>query len=130
MQLQTLLIAVLGSPMVPVHADPDFVVGGSDYTKIYSIYSCMLLLYPSLASTYIHDHAGNLHLNLQVCRWEGWQPLGQCGEHVGNMSEGRYRHTVVSVGNAALFVAGGYVRGNPAGEEDYVKSLSVELVLL
>ena len=53
MQLQTLLIAVLGSPMVPVHADPDFVVGGSDYTKIYTIYSCMLLLYPSLTSTYI-----------------------------------------------------------------------------
>lgn len=58
---------------------------------------------------------------------------GKVGNHwvnVGNMSKGRYRHAVVSVGNAALFVAGGYVRGNPAGEEDNVKSYSAEHVLL
>ena len=46
------------------------------------------------------------------------------------MSEGRYRHAVVSIGNTALFVADGYVMGNPAGEEAYEKSSSVELVLL
>ena len=56
--------------------------------------------------------------------------VGNHWVHVGNMSEGRYRHAVVSVGNAALFVAGGYVRGNPTGEEANVKSSSVELVLL
>ena len=53
---------------------------------------------------------------------------------VGSMSVGKYRHGVVPVCNgncgAALFVAGGYVRSVPEGEETNVKSSSVELVLL
>ena len=53
MQLQTLLIAVLGSPMVPVHADPDFVGGGSDYTNIY--YTVLLyVIAVSLRSIYVY----------------------------------------------------------------------------
>ena len=58
---------------------------------------------------------------------------GKVGNHwmnVGNMSGGRYCHAVVSVGNAALFVAGGYVEGNPASDEINEMSSSVELVLL
>ena len=56
------------------------------------------------------------------------------GAEVGSMSVGRYRHGVVPVRSgscgAALFVAGGYVRSVPEGEETNVKSSSVELVLL
>ena len=45
---------------------------------------------------------------------------------------GRYRHAVVPLGNSgtALFVAGGYVRGNSVEDEGNEKSNSVELVLL
>jgi len=49
------------------------------------------------------------------------------------MSEGRYRHAVVPLGfrgSAALFVAGGYVEGNPKGDEIDAKSLLVEVVIL
>ena len=53
---------------------------------------------------------------------------------VGSMSVGRYRHGVVPVRSgscgAALFVAGGYVRSVPEGEETNVKSSSIELILL
>ena len=52
---------------------------------------------------------------------------------VGNMSVGKYRHGVVPVcsgSRTALFVAGGYVRSDPKGEEGNVRSSSVELVLL
>ena len=51
---------------------------------------------------------------------------------VGHMSTGRYRHGVVPVGShgKALFVAGGYVRSDPTGEEGNVRTKSVELVLL
>ena len=51
---------------------------------------------------------------------------------VGNMSMGKYRHGVVPIRSrgVALFVAGGFVKGNPKGDEMNVKSPSVELVLL
>ena len=69
MQLQTLLTAVLGSPMVPVHADPDFVGGGSDYTNIYSIVVYVLLLYPSLYSIYVYT------LVIRTLRWCCFPPI-------------------------------------------------------
>ena len=51
---------------------------------------------------------------------------------VGNMSVGRYRHAAVPVGShgTALFVAGGYVEGDPMGDETHDKSCSTELVAL
>ena len=51
---------------------------------------------------------------------------------VGSMSMGQYRHGVVPLGSrgVALFVAGGYVEGDPKEDETNEKSLSVELVLL
>ena len=57
--------------------------------------------------------------------YNSWKP-------VGNMSMGRYRHGVVPLGShsPALFVAGGYVPGDPRLDETNEKSSSVELVLL
>jgi len=51
---------------------------------------------------------------------------------MGNMSVGRYRHAVVPLGSlgATLFIAGGYVLGNPTGDETHEKTASVELVAL
>lgn len=53
-------------------------------------------------------------------------------KEVGNMSVGKYCHGVVPIRSrgVALFVAGGYVQGNPKVDETNVKSPSVELVLL
>ena len=58
--------------------------------------------------------------------------VDNCWKPVGNMSMGRYRHGVVPLEshNPALFVAGGFVQGNPIEDEAYAKSSSVELVLL
>ena len=54
-----------------------------------------------------------------------WKP-------VGNMSMGKYRHGVVPLEShgAALFVAGGYVQGDPKEDENNEKSSFVEVVLL
>ena len=54
-----------------------------------------------------------------------WKP-------VGSMSVGRYRHAAVLLGSrgAALLVAGGYMEGDPKGEEIDEKSSSTELVVL
>ena len=55
-----------------------------------------------------------------------WKP-------VGNMRVGKYRHGVVpleSRSSTALFVAGGYVQGDPKKDETNEKSSFVEVVLL
>ena len=53
---------------------------------------------------------------------------------VGNMKVGRYRHGVVpgvvEGPHVALFVAGGYVLSDPEGDEDNVRTSSVEMVVL
>ena len=51
---------------------------------------------------------------------------------VGRMSVEKYRHAVVSIGGhgTALFIAGGYVKGGPIGDEEIKRSSTVEVVLL
>ena len=53
-------------------------------------------------------------------------------KQVGSMSVGRYRHAAVPVGScgATLLVAGGYVLGDPKGQEKHKRSPSTELVAL
>lgn len=59
---------------------------------------------------------------------------GKFWANVGSMSVGRYRHGVVPYEShgavLVLFVAGGYVRSDPLGDEANVKSPSAELVYL
>ena len=58
--------------------------------------------------------------------------VDNCWKPVGNMRVGKYRHGVVPLESrgAALFVAGGYVQGDPKKDETNEKSSFVEIVLL
>lgn len=51
---------------------------------------------------------------------------------MGSMSVGWYRHAAVSVGScgATRLVAGGYVEGDPEGQERHESSPSTEFVAL
>ena len=60
----------------------------------------------------------------------GW--VKNCWKSVGKMSVGKYRHGVVLLGSrgAAVFAAGGYVKGSPREDETNQKSSLVEVVQL
>ena len=65
---------------------------------------------------------------------EGKNDDGKVGswKRAGNMSVGRYRHSVVPVGSrgATLFVAGGYVKGDRVTDERHEKTTFTEFVAL
>ena len=67
------------------------------------------------------------------CIVDGTDSCPHCSwKKVGYMSEGRYRHAAVFVGNrgAALLVAGGYVSSKLSEDEANVKTSTAELVVL
>ena len=65
---------------------------------------------------------------------EGKNDDGKVGswKRVWNMSVGRYRHAVVPLGSrgATLFIAGGFVEGDPLSDERHEKTTSTEFVAL